>query len=163
MKQINVVVFQFKLLGYMRIHHVFHVFLLEPYHAFTIPRRVHDPLSPIEVDGEHEYEMDFTFWIQKSLIDNSNILFISMGMMWASAFGNLSITYQMPWKKCIAFFNNIQTNPSPFLMELVAKKGGDVMNANAMAFIHLNVYPWLVINLYLTFSLVSIQLYLSSS
>jgi hypothetical protein len=48
-------------------------------------------------------------------------------------------------------------------MELVAKKGGDVMNANAMAFIHLNVYPWLVINLYLTFSLVSIQLYLSSS
>jgi hypothetical protein len=27
-----------------------------------------------------------------------------------------------------------------------------------MEFIHLNVHPWLVINLYLTFNLVSIQL-----
>jgi hypothetical protein len=28
-----------------------------------------------------------------------------------------------------------------------------VMDVNAMEFIHLNVHPWLVINLYLTFSL----------
>jgi hypothetical protein len=26
-------------------------------------------------------------------------------------------------------------------MELVARKGGDVMDANAMEFIHLNVHP----------------------
>jgi len=42
----------------MRIHRVFHVFLLEPYHASTILRRIHDPLSPIEVNGEHDYEVD---------------------------------------------------------------------------------------------------------
>ncbi len=41
----------------MKIHHVFHVSLLEFYHASTIPRRIHDPLPPIEVDGEHEYEV----------------------------------------------------------------------------------------------------------
>jgi hypothetical protein len=41
----------------MRIHHVFHVSLLELDHVFTIPRRVHDPFPPIEVDGKHEYEM----------------------------------------------------------------------------------------------------------
>jgi hypothetical protein len=57
-KQINVVVFQLKLLGYMRIHPMFHVFLLEPYHVSTIPRRIHDPLSPIRVNDEHEYEME---------------------------------------------------------------------------------------------------------
>ncbi len=41
----------------MTIHLMFHVSLLEPYHASTIPRRIHDPPSPIEVNGEHEYEM----------------------------------------------------------------------------------------------------------
>jgi hypothetical protein len=58
-----------------------------------------------------------------------------------SALGNLSITYQMPWRRCINFIDNIQTNPSPFLVEFVAKKGGDVTDANAMEFIHLNVHP----------------------
>jgi hypothetical protein len=42
----------------MKIHHVFHVSLLEPYHAFTILGRIHDPSPPIEVDGEHEYEVE---------------------------------------------------------------------------------------------------------
>jgi hypothetical protein len=41
----------------MRIHPVFHASLLEPYHASTILRQIHDPPPPIEVDGEHEYEM----------------------------------------------------------------------------------------------------------
>ncbi len=41
----------------MTIHLMFHVSLLEPYHASTIPRRIHDPPSPIEVNGEQEYEM----------------------------------------------------------------------------------------------------------
>jgi hypothetical protein len=58
MKQINVVVFQFKLVGSMKIHPMFHVSLLEPYHASTIPRRIHNQPSPIEVDGEHEYEVE---------------------------------------------------------------------------------------------------------
>jgi hypothetical protein len=42
----------------MRIHLMFHVSLLEPYHASTILGRIHDPLPPIEVDDEHEYEVE---------------------------------------------------------------------------------------------------------
>jgi hypothetical protein len=57
-KQINVAAFQFKLQGSMIIHHVFHVLLLEPYHMSTIPKRIHDPLPLIKVDGEHEYEVE---------------------------------------------------------------------------------------------------------
>jgi hypothetical protein len=57
-KPINVMAFQLKLLYSMKIHRVFHVSLLEPYHAFTIPQRIHDPLPPIEFNGEHEYEME---------------------------------------------------------------------------------------------------------
>ncbi len=37
---------------------MFHVSLLEPYHMFTIPRRIHDPPPQIEVNDEHEYEME---------------------------------------------------------------------------------------------------------
>jgi hypothetical protein len=79
-KQINVVTFQLKLLGFMTIHLVFHVSLLEPYHTFTDPRRGHDPLPSIEVAGEHEYAMEE---VLDSKIYNSqlHILFISMGMM----------------------------------------------------------------------------------
>jgi len=51
MKQINVMVFQLKLPGSMKIHPMFHVSLLELYHAFTIPGGSHDPIPPIEVNG----------------------------------------------------------------------------------------------------------------
>jgi hypothetical protein len=47
----------------------------------------------------------------------------------------------MPWRKYMSFINNIQTNPSPFLVEFIAIRGGDVMDANVMEFIHLNVHP----------------------
>jgi hypothetical protein len=57
-KQINVVAFQLKLPGSMKIHPMFHISLLELYHASTNPRRIHDPPPPIEIDGEHEYEME---------------------------------------------------------------------------------------------------------
>jgi hypothetical protein len=42
----------------MKIHPLFHVSLLKPYHAFSILRRIHDPPPPIKVNGEHEYEME---------------------------------------------------------------------------------------------------------
>jgi hypothetical protein len=42
-------------------------------------------------------------------------------------------------------------------VELLAIRGNDVMDANAMEFIYLNVHPWFVINLYLIFNLISIQ------
>ncbi len=32
-------------------------FMLKPYHTSTIPKRIHDPPTPIEVDGEHEYKV----------------------------------------------------------------------------------------------------------
>jgi hypothetical protein len=57
-KQINVMAFQFKFPSSMRIHLVFHFSLLEPYHASTLPGRIHDPLPPIEVNDEHEYEVE---------------------------------------------------------------------------------------------------------
>jgi hypothetical protein len=57
MKQINVVAFQLKLLNSMKIHHVFHVSLSEPYHASTILGRICEPPPPNEVNDEQEYEM----------------------------------------------------------------------------------------------------------
>jgi hypothetical protein len=33
-------------------------FLLGPYRTFTIPRRIHDPFPPIEINGEHEYKVE---------------------------------------------------------------------------------------------------------
>jgi hypothetical protein len=42
----------------MIIHPVFHVSLLKPYHVFTIPKRTYDPPPPIEIDGEHEHEVE---------------------------------------------------------------------------------------------------------
>jgi len=57
-KQINVMVFQLKLLGPMKIHPMFHVSSLEPYHASTNPRRIHDPPSPIEVNSGQEHEVE---------------------------------------------------------------------------------------------------------
>jgi hypothetical protein len=57
-KKINEMAFQLKLLNSMKIHHVFNVCLMKPYHASTIPRKVPKPLSPIEINGEQEYEME---------------------------------------------------------------------------------------------------------
>jgi hypothetical protein len=79
-KQVNVVAFQLKLQSSMKIHHVFHVSLLKPYHASTIIGKIHDPLPPIEIDGDQEYEMEdiLDSWVK---FVNSSILFIGMGMM----------------------------------------------------------------------------------
>ena len=41
-----------------RLHPVFHVSLLEPYRANTIPGRKRPPPLPVEVDGEKEYEVE---------------------------------------------------------------------------------------------------------
>jgi hypothetical protein len=54
----NVVVFQFKFIGSMKILLMFHVSSLEPYHASTNPRKIHAPLPPIEVNDEQEYEVN---------------------------------------------------------------------------------------------------------
>ncbi len=59
-KQINTLAFQLKFPDSMKVHPVFHVSLLEPYHAYTIPRITHEPPSPIVIDGEQEYEIKET-------------------------------------------------------------------------------------------------------
>ncbi len=61
MKQINVVTFQHKLLDSMKIHFVFHVFLLESYHASTIPIRIHKPPPHVIVNGKHKYKVEIVF------------------------------------------------------------------------------------------------------
>jgi hypothetical protein len=57
-KQINAIAFQFKLLGSMPIHLVFHVSLLEFTTCLPFKEETMIPLPPIEVDGEHEYEVE---------------------------------------------------------------------------------------------------------
>nr|ODN90843.1 hypothetical protein L204_05681 [Cryptococcus depauperatus CBS 7855] len=42
----------------MRIHDVFHVRLLEPYHPNTISGRQQPPPPPVEVEGEEEWEIE---------------------------------------------------------------------------------------------------------
>src|SRR5271155_2218536 len=42
----------------MKIHSVFHVSLLEPYHPSTIPDRIQPPPQPIVVKSESEYEVE---------------------------------------------------------------------------------------------------------
>jgi hypothetical protein len=61
MKQINVVAFQHKFLDSMKIHFVFHVFLLEPYHAPTIPRRIHEPPPHVKINGKQKYKVEIVF------------------------------------------------------------------------------------------------------
>ncbi len=152
----HVVAFQLKLPNSMKIHLVFHVSLLEFYHASTILGRIHDPLPPIEsmVNMNMKWR---TFWIQRFLIINFNILFIGMGMMWTNALGNQSKTYLMPWRRFTNFIDDIQASPSSLLVEFVIRKRGDFTDVNAMGFIHLNVHPSLVINLYLNFCLVIVH------
>ena len=41
-----------------RLHPVFHVSLLEPYRANTIPGRTMPPPPTIEIDGNEEYEVE---------------------------------------------------------------------------------------------------------
>jgi hypothetical protein len=57
----------------MRIYHVFHVSLLELYHTSTILGRIHDLPPPIEVNGEHKYEMED---ILDSRISNHRLKYI---------------------------------------------------------------------------------------
>jgi hypothetical protein len=54
----NIVAFQFKLPNSMKIHPMFHVSLLEPYYASTIPGITHKATPSIIINGEQEYEVE---------------------------------------------------------------------------------------------------------
>jgi hypothetical protein len=48
----------------------------------------------------------------------------------------------MPWRRCMSFIDDIQINPSSFLVELVVRKGGDVTNANIRHHLPMNgIHP----------------------
>ena len=55
--KINDVAFRLELPPQLRIHPVFHSSLLEPYHESTIPGRITQPPSPIELEDGPEYEV----------------------------------------------------------------------------------------------------------
>jgi hypothetical protein len=55
--RVNNVAYRLQLHDSMKIHPVFHVSLLEPYHASTLPGRVPDPPPPITVHNTLEYEV----------------------------------------------------------------------------------------------------------
>ncbi len=46
----------------IKIHHVFYVYLLEPYYVSIIPKEFHEPPPPhVKVDGEQQYEVEGVF------------------------------------------------------------------------------------------------------
>jgi hypothetical protein len=56
--QINRVAFRLKLQKSMKIHDVFHVSLLEPYHVDSNSDRKQPPPPPVSVDNEDEFEVE---------------------------------------------------------------------------------------------------------
>jgi hypothetical protein len=57
-KKIGLQAYQLRLPKSMKVHDVFHVSLLEPYHESTIPNRVPPPPPPVVVDDHQEFEVE---------------------------------------------------------------------------------------------------------
>jgi hypothetical protein len=48
---------QLELPPQFKIHNVFHVSLLEPYHENLIPKRHQKPPAPVVIEGQEEFEV----------------------------------------------------------------------------------------------------------
>jgi hypothetical protein len=49
--------FYLKFLESMKIHFMFHIYLLQPYHASPIRRKIHESLPPLKINGELKCEV----------------------------------------------------------------------------------------------------------
>jgi hypothetical protein len=56
-KLVGLMACQLELPPQFKIHNVFHVPLLEPYHENPIPERHREPLVPVEIEGQEEFEV----------------------------------------------------------------------------------------------------------
>ncbi len=57
--QVNSITFLLQLSKLMKIHPIFHISILEPFHESTIPRKHIQPISLIKIDEEKEFEVVF--------------------------------------------------------------------------------------------------------
>ncbi len=56
-KLVGLMACQLELPPQFKIHNVFHVSLLEPYHENPIPKRHREPPVPVEIEGQKEFEV----------------------------------------------------------------------------------------------------------
>jgi hypothetical protein len=56
-KLVGLVACQLELPPQFKIHNVFHVSLLEPYHENPIPKRHREPPVPVKIEGQEEFEV----------------------------------------------------------------------------------------------------------
>jgi hypothetical protein len=56
-KLVGLVACQLELPPQFKIHNVFHVSLLEPYHENQIPERHREPPALVEIEGQEEFEV----------------------------------------------------------------------------------------------------------
>jgi hypothetical protein len=62
----------------MKIHPIFHISNLEPFHEFTIPRKQIQQTSLIEIDDEKEFEVAFL----KKFVSSSQTFGIHSPLAW---------------------------------------------------------------------------------
>jgi hypothetical protein len=63
---VGLVACQLELPPQFKIHNVFHVSLLEPYHENPIPEYHREPPAPVEIEGQEKFEI-------QEVLDSKNI------------------------------------------------------------------------------------------
>ncbi|KAH8950410.1 hypothetical protein BDL97_10G084000 [Sphagnum fallax] len=77
-KLVGLVACQLKLPPQFKIHNVFHVSLLEPYHENQIPERHRKRPAPVEIEGQEEFEV-------QEVLDSKKIRYPPFEAIWEPA------------------------------------------------------------------------------